>query len=84
MGTIELSNGSVSFVGTDAVAIFRLKTLVSALKARKIGLRLSRGVSALKLAKAETGLRTNDVDQQIAAVERKIAEALKSVPVVQK
>lgn len=67
MDRIEVSaSGSISCVGPEAVEVFRLASLISALKLEKVGLKLSRGMSALKVAKATTGMRTNDRDQHIA------------------
>ena len=51
-----------SMVGTDAVSAFRLRMIRDGLKFEANGMRLTRGVSCLKLAKQMTGLRTNNRD----------------------
>lgn len=73
MGIEHTAGGT--FVTGKGIALFRLIALKSALKLESVGLRASRGVNARKLAKAETGLKTNDYAKLIAAVEAKIAEA---------
>lgn len=61
LDTIEShGNGGMSFSGRDAVEVFRLASMISALKLEAKGIRMSRGVSVLKIAKQTTGLRTND------------------------
>lgn len=55
------AGGSVSFVGYEAVDVFRLATLISALGFElKTGMKMSRHMSALAAAKRITGLKTND------------------------
>lgn len=65
--TITNANGLLqSCSGPVAVEAFRLRALISALKLEMVGLKMSRGMSALAVAKRTTGLRTNDRAQQIA------------------
>lgn len=68
-------NGMTVFAGADAVALYQLMALRSALGLELKGLRLSRGASALKTAKRMTGLRTNDRNAQIAALSGMIDSA---------
>jgi hypothetical protein len=66
---------ATSFVGEEATSYFRLNVLIQGLKLEKVGIRVTRGVSCLKIAKQTTGLRTNDRDEQIRTL-RAMAEAL--------
>lgn len=68
MNTVTVSPSATSFDGPEAVEIFRLAALVSSLKLEMKGLRLSRHISALAVAKRTTGLKTNDRAKQLARV----------------
>lgn len=61
-----------SFDGLDAVDVFRIATLISSLKLEMKGMRMSRGMSALAVAKRFTGLKTNKREVQIAALEERL------------
>lgn len=75
IGTIEhFPNGTVVATG-PAVEVVQLLTLRSALRLEMRGLRLSRGRSALRMAKAKTGLKTNDRNEQIKRLEAMIEGA---------
>lgn len=84
MDRIELhSHGSTSFVGETAVDVFRLTVLISSLRLElKTGMKMSRGMSALKAAKRITGLKTNDRAKQIARAELMLENARRSVVVI--
>lgn len=56
----------------EAIELFRLITLKSALKLQSKGISVHRGVNPRKLAKEATGLKTNDFEKLIAAVEELI------------
>jgi hypothetical protein len=61
--------GGISFVGCEAVNVFKLATLISALEfEHKTGMKMSRHISALAAAKRITGLKTNDRTKHIARV----------------
>jgi len=77
--TITQHEGLTVFAGTEAVEVFRLTALVSALRLEQGGLRLSRRVSALKIAKGVTGNRSNDRGKQILLLEILIDEAKRKV-----
>jgi hypothetical protein len=80
MDTITLCrSGATMAAGRDAVEVFRLATLISALKLEKKGIRMTRGYSALSVAKQTTGLRTNDRDTQIARIEVMLEQAKREV-----
>jgi hypothetical protein len=68
---IETMQGGTIFTG-KGLDLFRLVALKSALRLESHGMRAGRGVNARKLAKQETGLKTNDYAKLIAAVEAKI------------
>lgn len=87
--TIELSSnftegGGASFIGRDAVEVFRLASLISAIRLESKGIRLSRGLSALKIAKVTTGLRTNNRDKQIARLQIMLENAKRAVTYVER
>ncbi len=72
-----------SCTGPHAVNAFRLRTLIVALRFRqKTGMDIDRRVKVLSYAKRETGLRTNNIDTLIAAVEVKLADAVAQCDVV--
>ncbi len=82
--TITIRDGhATSFDGRGAVEVYRLATLISALKLEIAcpGMKAVRG-GALKVAKQITGLRTNDRAKHIAAVEKMLAEAKAAVQYV--
>ena len=58
----------------ESIELFRLITLKSALKLQSHGISVHRAVNPRKLAKEATGLKTNDFEQLIAAVEALIVE----------
>lgn len=74
------ANGEAqSFVGRDAVEVFRLATLISGLKLESKGMRVSRHVNCLKVAKQTTGLRTNDRQKHIDRLQVMLAEQKEKV-----
>jgi hypothetical protein len=70
------------FSGRGAVDFYRLHVLISSLKLEMKGLRLSRGTSALAVAKRETGLRTNDRNKHIERLQEMIDEAKQAITIV--
>ena len=56
----------------ESIELFRLITLKSALKLQSHGIGIRRGVNPRRLAKEATGLKTNDFDKLIAAMEELI------------
>lgn len=57
---IYYPNGNAkAFDGRNAVEIYRLAALISALKLEGQGIKVTRGASAMKIAKSITGLKTN-------------------------
>lgn len=70
-----------SFVGREAVEVFRLRTLIQGLKLEEHGIKVRRGLSCLKIAKAETGLRTNNRQAHIATIQTRIEELLDKVAI---
>lgn len=58
-----------SLVGPEAQEAMRLRTILVGLKAESQGIQLTKGVSALRLAKEVTGLRTNNRETQAARVQ---------------
>ncbi len=72
---IVLTDGGTSCVGPDAVEVFRLAALVGALKLEIKGMKMSRHMSALAVAKSITGLKTNDRAKHLARVEQMLQEA---------
>ena len=80
MDTIEHSTHATVFSGREAVEVFRLAVLASALKLEMKGLRMSRRMaSALAVAKRTTGLRTNDRAVQLARILVMIENAKRAV-----
>lgn len=71
---IENSNGQLRSVsGPEAMSAFRLRTLLVGLKFEaETGMRMTRGVSCKKLAKEETGLKTNNVEKLSQALGAKL------------
>lgn len=70
-----------SFVGREAVEVFRLKTLIQGLKLEEHGIKVRRGLSCLKIAKTETGLRSNNRQAHIVIIQARIEELLDKVAV---
>jgi hypothetical protein len=77
--TIEVTDSFTSCIGRDAVEIFRLTALCSALRLELRGVRVTRRRTALAVAKGITGLRTNDRLAQIAHLELRLDELRKGV-----
>lgn len=75
MDKISHGESGTSFEGPNAVEVFRLATLISSLKLEAKGMKLSRGKSALSVAKATTGLKTRDYSKHIARLEIMIENA---------
>lgn len=67
------STGAVVMTG-KGIDLYRLLVLKSSLKLEIAGIRMSRRMSALKAAKGITGLKSNKREEQLAEVERLIAE----------
>lgn len=63
-----------SFSGHEAVEVYRIATLISGLKLEKVGMKVSRHVNCLKIAKQMTGMRTNDRDAHIARLTVMLAD----------
>jgi hypothetical protein len=77
-GKIEITDSHTSFVGRSAVEVFRLATIISALKFEiKTGMKMSR-VSALKAAKQITGTNGNK-QAQLPLLEKMLEEAKAAV-----
>lgn len=67
--TIVNKNGQLHVVTGRGVAAFKYKALILALRFKqKTGMDLDRRVPAVKIAKRDTGLKTNNIDTLIAAV----------------
>jgi len=70
---IGTKNGAhVSYVGSDATALFQVKVIISGLKACKIGMRLSRNATPthlFKLASRYTGNKYKRGDYDLAITE---------------
>lgn len=65
MDVIKHTQSHTSFNGKDAIEVFRIAALISALRLEQKGITVRRGFSALKMAKQFTGLRTNLREKQI-------------------
>jgi len=59
--------------GKENIAKYRLIVIRSGVRLEAKGMRASRGVSCTKLAKQETGLKTNDRQKLIEALDKLIA-----------
>lgn len=72
-GHVEISpTGSVTYVGEDAVKVFRMITLANGLKMEIKGLRMTRGTTCYAVIKREFGLKGNKqkvLDQFLPLVE---------------
>ncbi len=75
MDTIKVTSSCTVCDGRDAVEVFRLAALISALRLEIKGIRMSRGASMLAIAKRTTGLRTNDRTTQAARLRVMLEEA---------
>jgi hypothetical protein len=72
----------VSCSGPEAVRAFQFRVLIGALKLETKGIRVTRGYSALKAAKAITGLKSRDRAAHIAKLEELMAEQIAKCEVV--
>lgn len=85
MDTITNENGLlVSCVGPDATEAFRLRALIQGLKLEMKGLKLSSRMSALAIAKRETGLKTNKRELHIERLQLMFNNQLSKVLIVNK
>jgi hypothetical protein len=71
-----------SVSGDKAVDAFRIRVIISGLKLESKGMRMSRGLSALKTAKSLTGLKTRDYAKQIERLELLLAQRVSECTVV--
>lgn len=69
----HFGDGGTVVSGPEGMELYRLIALKSALKLEQQGIKVHRRVNARKLAKTETGLKTNNYDVLIGAVEMLIA-----------
>jgi hypothetical protein len=67
-------DGGVSCVGRESVARFRALTLRSALSLQAKGFKLSRGVSALKIARTQYGIKAKTAAAALVELDRVLAE----------
>lgn len=82
MTHIQITPTHTAYVGPGAVELFRLAALIAALRCEhNTGMQLTRGRSALAIAKLTTGLRTNDRTTHIARLEKMLDEQRAQVPV---
>ena len=71
---INYTNGGVAFVGRDAVSLFRARTLASALRLWKGGIKAFRGATLTHLLgeagkiTGKTYKGTKDIDQAVADI----------------
>lgn len=72
--TYRADGSAETFRGREAVEVFRLATVISALSLEDKGIRVRRGFSALALAKTITGLKTNKRQEQIARLREMLEE----------
>ena len=83
---IESAGGAVSFVGSDAVALYRAMTIRHALRLLQVGIKPTRGVSmtrALRLVQAYSGrtYKRTESSQAIADLSVWIANMQSALPV---
>jgi hypothetical protein len=80
-GIIEIADSHTSMQGPKAVNVYRLAMLIQGLKfeLKCPGLKFTRLGSALKFAKVETGLRTNDRAKHVARLELMLEQAKSEV-----
>jgi hypothetical protein len=77
--TYDANGDARSFVGEDAVNVFRLAVLISALRFNiKTGMKITANYR-LSTIKQVTGLKTNDKNAQLARLEEMLAEAKSKV-----
>jgi hypothetical protein len=76
-GIIEITDHATSMRGPQAVNVYKLAMLIQGLKLelRCPGLKFSRFGSALKFAKRETGLKTNDRAKHVGRLELMLEQA---------
>lgn len=73
-GGVEGGPGGIMFHGPAGVETYRLLTIRSGLKAETMGMRLTRGVSCLKLAKQVTGLKAGTAKKMLPLYEAWLRE----------
>lgn len=78
--SITVTEGATIVEGPKGMALYRLMSLKSALGLESKGIKVARGVNARKIAKQETGLKTNDYTKLIEAVQAKIDVLNPQVP----
>jgi hypothetical protein len=66
---IEVTESGAMVITGGEIQVYRLLTLRHALQVEKIGLRLTRGRSALAIVKAETGLKARTAKDMIPKYE---------------
>ena len=81
--TITNENGHLRSATGKGVLAFRLKCMIVALEFRqKTGMEIDRRFNTLKLAKAETGLKTRDIPTLIEALRVKMNAIISECDVV--
>lgn len=83
MDTINITPYATLFSGPKAVGVFRFAALISALRLESKGMKMSRGRSALSIAKEITGLKTRKHAEHIARLEILLANAKREVAYVE-
>jgi hypothetical protein len=68
MNTTTQNNG-IMLDKPEQIDAYRLLTIRSGLRAETLGMKLTRGVSCLKLAKAETGLKAKTAKEMLPLFE---------------
>lgn len=76
-------SGAVGFIGSDGVNLFRMMTILRGLKMEAKGLKMTRGMSCLAIAKREFGLKGNR-EKVLAQFEVLVEQARASVAVIDK
>jgi len=66
---IEVTESGAMVITGGEIQVYRLLTLRHALKAETVGLRLTRGRSALAIVKAETGLKARTAKDMVPKYE---------------
>ena len=66
---IEVTETGATVITGGEIQVYRLLTLRHALKAETVGLRLTRGRSALSIVKAETGLKARTAKDMVPKYE---------------
>ena len=83
--TIENKNGQVHVVTGRGVMAFRYRALILALRFKqKTGMDLDRRAPAVKIAKRDTGLKTNNIDTLIAALTELMDREIAACEIVSK